>query len=94
MTLNSATLPDASELLWSPKAPEATNTYKFREFVNKRRQLSLATYDELYVWSVTDIEAFWSDVCEFTGTVFSKGFSAVLESDKTMDQVPKWFVGA
>ncbi|KAJ1664531.1 hypothetical protein EV178_004044 [Coemansia sp. RSA 1646] len=66
----------------------------FREFVNKKRQLSLATYEELYAWSVTDIEAFWSDVREYTGTVFSKGCTDVLEKDKTMDQVPKWFVGA
>ncbi|KAJ2553565.1 hypothetical protein EV175_002896 [Coemansia sp. RSA 1933] len=94
MTLNSTILPDASQLLWSPKAPEATNTYKFREFVNKKRQLSLATYDDLYVWSITEIEAFWNDVSEFTGTVFSKGCTSVLEKDKTMDQVPKWFIGA
>ncbi|KAJ2822102.1 hypothetical protein FBU31_004690, partial [Coemansia sp. 'formosensis'] len=50
------------------------------------------TYDDLYAWSVTDIESFWADVWEFTGTVCSEQCTRVLESEKTMDQIPKWFI--
>ncbi|KAJ2654901.1 hypothetical protein GGH99_007253, partial [Coemansia sp. RSA 1285] len=82
------------QLLWSPKSPGTTNTQQFREFVNKKRGLSLVTYADLYTWSVTDIEEFWSDVSEYTRTIFSKCCVSVLEKDKTMDQVPKWFIGA
>ncbi|KAI9501604.1 hypothetical protein BX070DRAFT_204953 [Coemansia spiralis] len=94
MTLNSVALPDSSQLLWMPKNPEATATHKFKEFVNVKRSLALVTYSDLYTWSVTDIEAFWSDVWEYTGTVFSTNYSLVLEGDKLMDQIPKWFIGA
>lgn len=84
----------AGQQLWIPKDPTVTKTYKFRQFVNSKRGLSLKSYGDLYSWSVTDIEAFWSDVWEFTGMVSSKGYTQVLESGKTMDQVPKWFIGA
>ncbi|KAJ2520600.1 hypothetical protein H4217_001941 [Coemansia sp. RSA 1939] len=94
MTLNSDGSLGPSQLLWSPKSPGTTNTQQFREFVNKKRGLSLVTYADLYAWSVTDIEGFWSDVSEYTRTIFSKCCVSVLEKDKTMDQVPKWFIGA
>ncbi|KAI8324965.1 acetoacetate-CoA ligase [Martensiomyces pterosporus] len=80
--------------LWVPKNPEATNTHKFRQYVNGKRGLNLDTYEDLYTWSVTDIEAFWSDVWDYTGTVYSESYSAVLERGRTMDQIPKWFPGA
>ncbi|KAJ2095123.1 hypothetical protein GGI09_005029, partial [Coemansia sp. S100] len=79
--------------LWTPKDAAATGTFKFKQFVNSKRELSLETYDELYAWSVTDIESFWADVWEFTGTVSSEQYTQVLESDKTMDQIPRWFLG-
>ncbi|KAJ2746647.1 hypothetical protein GGI20_001148 [Coemansia sp. BCRC 34301] len=82
------------EPLWTPNDPTVTSTYKFKQFVNAKRGLSLETYGDLYAWSVTDIESFWADVWEFTGTVSSKQCTRVLESGKTMDQIPKWFLGS
>ncbi|KAI9479821.1 hypothetical protein BX667DRAFT_494696 [Coemansia mojavensis] len=80
--------------LWSPSSPLNTNTHKFKDFVNSKRGLQLKTYEDLYSWSVADIEAFWADCWEFTGTKYSQPYTQVLESDKPMDQVPKWFKGA
>ncbi|KAJ1933754.1 hypothetical protein EC988_009017, partial [Linderina pennispora] len=74
--------------LWTPRDPQLTTTHKFREFVNAKRHLSLATYQDLDQWSVTEIEAFWSDVWEFTGTKASAPYLQVLEPNKTMDQIP------
>ncbi|KAJ2785258.1 hypothetical protein GGI15_001978 [Coemansia interrupta] len=88
-----ATSNDAQPL-WTPKDPSSTNTFKFMRFVNAKRGLTLGTYDELYAWSVSDIKSFWSDVWEYTGTVFSKPYDSVLEKNKPMDEIPKWFVGA
>ncbi|KAJ2474261.1 hypothetical protein GGI02_000237 [Coemansia sp. RSA 2322] len=84
----------AQRPLWTPKDPNATGTAKFRQFVNAKRGLSLVTYGDLYAWSVADIEGFWVDVWEFTNTVFSKPYTRVLENEKTMDQIPKWFLGS
>ncbi|KAJ2616014.1 hypothetical protein H4S08_000975 [Coemansia sp. RSA 1365] len=89
-----ATKRNAEEPLWKPQTPLATNTHKFREFINTKRDLALVTYEELYTWSVTHIELFWSDVWEYTGTKSSSDYTLTLESDKAMDEIPKWFVGA
>ncbi|KAJ2829127.1 hypothetical protein IWW50_001023 [Coemansia erecta] len=83
-----------SQPMWVPKAPLATNAHKFKDFVNAKRGLRLLTYDDLYAWSVDDIEAFWADCWEYTGTKFSASYTQVLESGKAMDSVPKWFIGA
>ncbi|KAJ2768294.1 hypothetical protein GGI18_005619, partial [Coemansia linderi] len=80
--------------LWTPKDVTATGTFRFKQFVNSKRGLSLETYDDLYAWSVTDIESFWADVWEFTGTVSSEQYTQILESEKAMDQIPKWFIGS
>ncbi|KAJ2881003.1 hypothetical protein FB639_002707, partial [Coemansia asiatica] len=80
--------------LWTPKDPNSTNTFRFMNYVNSKRSLSLKTYDELYSWSVTDIESFWADVWEYTGTVFSQPYVDVMEKEKLMDEIPKWFTGA
>ncbi|KAJ2721967.1 hypothetical protein GGI07_003617 [Coemansia sp. Benny D115] len=80
--------------LWVPKSPQATNTHKFRRFVNSKRGLALETYDDLYQWSVSDIESFWSDVWEYTGTVSSQPYTQVLEKNKKMDEISRWFIDA
>ncbi|KAJ2426061.1 hypothetical protein GGF47_002305 [Coemansia sp. RSA 2524] len=84
----------SSKPLWIPEAPLDTNTHKFKDFVNAKRGLHLETYEELYAWSVTDIESFWADCWAYTGTKASANYTHVLESGKTMDNVPKWFSGA
>ncbi|KAJ1896045.1 hypothetical protein LPJ66_004224 [Kickxella alabastrina] len=94
MTHTSTSSAASQQALWMPKNPAQTNTHTFRRFVNAKRGLSLETYDELHAWSVDDIESFWSDVWEYTGTVSSKPYSQVLEQGKAMDEIPKWFIGA
>ncbi|KAJ2164056.1 hypothetical protein GGH16_004738, partial [Coemansia sp. RSA 560] len=78
----------SSKPLWIPEAPLDTNTHKFKDFVNAKRGLHLETYEELYAWSVTDIESFWADCWAYTGTKASANYTHVLESGKTMDNVP------
>ncbi|KAJ2395979.1 hypothetical protein GGI05_001334, partial [Coemansia sp. RSA 2603] len=85
---------NGAQPLWKPKDPASTNTFKFMRFVNSKRRLNMVTYDDLYAWSVSEIESFWSDVWEYTGTIFSKPYDRVLEQNKPMDEIPKWFVGA
>ncbi|KAJ2711214.1 hypothetical protein H4R19_003357, partial [Coemansia spiralis] len=80
--------------LWAPADPLATNTHRFKDHVNAKRGLALRTYEDLYAWSVADISAFWADVWEYTGTKYSASYTRVLEEDKEMDAIPKWFPGA
>ncbi|ORY53091.1 acetoacetate-CoA ligase [Rhizoclosmatium globosum] len=66
---------------------------EFREFVNTKHSLALGSYEELWQWSVTEVEKFWADVWHFTGMVSSQDYTEVLE-DVPMSKIPKWFIGA
>ena len=50
------------------------------------------TYDELYDWSVSDLDGFWGSVWEHLGVASSTPFSAVL-AERTMPGA-RWFPGA
>ena len=55
------------EKLWEPSA-ELVESSRLREFMRwlaTERDLSLDTYDELWRWSVEDLEGFWSSIWEF-----------------------------
>ena len=41
------------------------NTQVFREWVNARHQLTLASYDKLWRWSIADVEQFWLSVWHY-----------------------------
>jgi len=41
----------------------------FMQRVNQRHGVSLATYHDLYQWSIDNLEAFWSEVWDFGGVI-------------------------
>ncbi|KAI0136179.1 acetoacetyl-synthase [Xylariales sp. AK1849] len=49
--------------VWEPRDTDATNTAKFIEHVNKKRNLAIQGYGELHAWSVDDatLQDFWED---------------------------------
>jgi acetoacetyl-CoA synthetase len=53
--------------LFRPSAErvESSRMRAFQRFVEAKRGVSFASYGELWRWSVTDVEAFWSDVAAF-----------------------------
>ena len=52
-----------------------------------------ASYDELYRWSVDDVEAFWQALCEFCNIEFTTAADMVVEQPGDMTTA-KWFAGA
>jgi acetoacetyl-CoA synthetase len=80
--------------LWEPSAAErerAEMTH-FMRFAGGRRGRPFADYDELWCWSVQEIEAFWASIWEFCGVRGSKPYQRVLGSHKMPGA--KWFEGA
>ena len=60
-----------TEPLWQP-SQERIATARLSAFidrVNADHGLSLSGYDDLYRWSVTEIEAFWTAVWDFCGVI-------------------------
>ncbi|KAF9055287.1 acetoacetyl-CoA synthetase [Hymenopellis radicata] len=85
MTLTSSTAP-----LHQPCNPEQSATFRFLRAVNARYGLSLTSYEELYAWSTTHIDAFWSAVWDETHVVGVKG-SHVVDAQAKPSENPLWF---
>lgn len=81
---------DATAPLFSPRDVENTPTHRFKERVNAKHGLSLATYHDLFRWSTTHIDAFWSEVWDFTGVVGHKG-EHVVDTAAAPPDNPTWF---
>ena len=82
-------------LLWEPNSEQiqASNMYRFMQYVNQRYGTALATYDELYQWSVDAISDFWSAIWDFMDIRASKTSASVIDDVSKMPGA-QWFEGA
>ena len=74
------------------RPPRRRHPDRFTEFVRTTRGVDAADYPELWQWSVTDLDGFWSAVWEFFGLHTVSGYDRVLAED-TMPHT-QWFPGA
>jgi acetoacetyl-CoA synthetase len=82
------------EKLWEPSA-ELVERSRLREYMGwleTERGLSFADYDELWRWSVDDLEGFWSSIWDFFGVQADGGYERVL-GERAMPGA-EWFSGA
>jgi acetoacetyl-CoA synthetase len=81
------------EPIWtpSPERVEHSNLTRYLRWLAERRGLRLESYDELWRWSVRDLDGFWSSVWEFF-EVGGPAPSPVL-AERRMPGA-RWFPGA
>lgn len=82
-----------SSSLWLPSDPASTATLRLRDLINNKFGLSLATYEDLYTWSIENVSEFWSLIWDETNVVGEKGSSVVDSSAMPADN-PAWFSDA
>ncbi len=70
----------------------ATVLQEFIDWVGEHRGMRLEGYQELYQWSVTDIEDFWESVWQFYDVHSTEPYTAVLEEERMPGAI--WFPGA
>lgn len=63
--------------LWRHDSPQSTQMWDFIQRLNKKFGLKLATYEELYQWSIENVGEFWGEVWGFVGVKASKDFDEV-----------------
>jgi acetoacetyl-CoA synthetase len=82
------------DLVWSPPDDvlERSRVGQFMAWLGKQRDVELTTHDQLWRWSVADLEGFWSAVWEYFGVTSHAPYSCVL-ADRTMPGT-QWFPGA
>ena len=77
--------------LFTPDDPgNTTRLFRFLHEVNEKHSLGLASYQDLYQWSVSDNDLFWSHVWDHTGIVGDKG-KHVVDSAASPAENPAWF---
>ena len=81
--------------LWTPSEERirGANITRFMDVVNTRHQLNIASYSDLYNWSVENIPDFWLEVWDFVDIKASKKTDTAVDD---LDKFPgaKWFPGA
>ncbi len=82
------------ELLWEPSRERVAGTTlaRYMAWLGGERRLSFGSYDELWRWSVDDLEGFWGSIVEFFDVRFSTGGHVVL-SERSMPGA-QWFPGS
>jgi acetoacetyl-CoA synthetase len=82
------------EVLWRPPEDlvENANVTRYLRWLERERGLSFGSYDDLWRWSVTDLQAFWLSVWEFFGVRAHAPFTSVL-GERRMPGA-RWFEGA
>ncbi len=81
--------------LWIPslERQQDANLTRFIEIVNQRFGTHLATYSDVYHWSVTHIPAFWETLWDFAAMRASQPYAQVVDD---LNRFPgaRWFIGA
>lgn len=85
---------EQGDIVWTPPA-DVLSTSRVGEFLAwlaRERDLEMTTHEELWRWSVTDLDGFWSAVWEFFGVQAHAPYDAVL----AFREMPgaRWFPGA
>jgi acetoacetyl-CoA synthetase len=83
----------APEKLWEPPAElvERSRLREFMRWLQAERGLGFATYDELWQWSVNDLEAFWSAIWDFFEVQADGEYEQALGSREMPGA--EWFAG-
>jgi acetoacetyl-CoA synthetase len=84
----------APRLLWTPSQAlqDSSNIRAYMHWLETTRGLRFASYDDLWRWSVADLEAFWESLWEYFQIRSATPYTRVLSSHEMPGA--RWFEGA
>jgi acetoacetyl-CoA synthetase len=82
-----------AEILWEPSAAavEASNLTAYIDWLRAERGVDVATYPDLWRWSVDDLEAFWNSIFDYFGVDYDGERGPALASREMPGA--EWFPG-
>lgn len=83
-------------LLWEPseELKENANISRYMEWLEREKGLHFDDYEELWEWSVNELEEFWASIWEYFDIKASQPYEKVLSSREMPGAERKWFEGA
>ncbi|KAH7100455.1 acetoacetyl-CoA synthetase [Auriculariales sp. MPI-PUGE-AT-0066] len=91
MSVDDIQLSKSASLLWQPKDPTNTPTWRLLELVNARHGQHLTNYKDLYRWSTSNLNTFWSLVWDTTSIIGDKGTPPFIDESASPADNPTWF---
>lgn len=79
--------------LWEPKDPKATLAYQFMQNVNRKRNRTMQTWEDLHAWSVNYRSEFWEEVFMQYPIIHSGNYTRIVDEKARIDSIPTWFDG-
>ncbi|KAH2239264.1 hypothetical protein V6Z88_006003 [Aspergillus fumigatus] len=98
MTVNGSAKPhdvsaEAKEL-WRHSDPQSTQIYDFMQGLNRKYQLCLQNYKDLWQWSISRPSEFWEEIWHYTNIKAHKQYDRVMSSEKLLFPRPHFFEGS
>jgi acetoacetyl-CoA synthetase len=84
----------AGTLLWEPSEDfkSRSRIADYMRWLRQERGLAFDSYNQLWEWSVSDLEGFWASIVDYFRIPFTRGWSRVL--DRHSMPGAHWFEGA
>jgi acetoacetyl-CoA synthetase len=81
-------------VLWQPSEEQKAqaNITRYLRWLKEQKGLDFGSYDDLWTWSVTDLEGFWGSIWDFFGVKGHRPYTRVL-AERRMPGA-QWFAGA
>ncbi|PQE28088.1 acetoacetate- ligase protein [Rutstroemia sp. NJR-2017a WRK4] len=79
--------------LWEHPNPKSTAMYRFMQEVNKKHNLQLDTFWDLWQYSTTRRANFWDQAFQSFNLIYSGSYTKVVDENARIDSIPKWFEG-
>lgn len=82
------------ELLWTPRPEfaDGSNLAQYMRWLKQTRGLDFGAYDELWRWSVNEIEDFWESIWDYFKVQSDRPYERVL--DRRVMPGARWFEGS
>ncbi|KAI1633566.1 acetoacetyl-coenzyme A synthetase [Biscogniauxia mediterranea] len=79
--------------LWEHPNPRTTRMWEFMQRINKKYQLNLKTFRELYQFSTTKRSEFYAEVFDYVNLIHAGTYTRVVDESQPVDSIPRWFEG-
>ncbi|KAL7941745.1 hypothetical protein V8C42DRAFT_355202 [Trichoderma barbatum] len=79
--------------LWEHPNRESTRMWRFMQESNKRFNLNLQSFSQLYKWSCDHRSDFYRHLWEFVPYIHEGTYTRVVDESAPITEVPKWFEG-
>src|SRR3954453_22065000 len=87
--MNDANLLEDQPIAWTP-TPDVIKRAQLTKFM---RQVGVSTWDELYQFSISDVETFTEEVLKFLDVKFDPPYEKLLDISNGIE-FPAWLTGA